>query len=55
MISDMLHATHGNASLRIAMLIIPAAYAGAATAFWVAARRQRLEAAGLAKQAEFHH
>jgi predicted MFS family arabinose efflux permease len=42
-ISDMLHATHGNASLRIAMLIIPAAYAGAATAFWVAARRQRRE------------
>lgn len=54
-VSDMLHATHGNASLRIAMLIIPAAYAGAATAFWVAARRQRLEAAGLVKQGEFHH
>jgi predicted MFS family arabinose efflux permease len=42
-VSDLLRAMYGNASLGRAMLIIPVAYALAAAVFWLAARRYPLE------------
>jgi predicted MFS family arabinose efflux permease len=43
-VSDSLRGIYGNASLRLAMLIIPSAYSAAAAVFWLAARRHPLKA-----------
>jgi hypothetical protein len=43
-VSDSLRGIYGNASLRLAMLIIPGAYSAAAAVFWLAARRHPLKA-----------